>query len=153
VNPALNAEPAERFRQGIDPQPPAAAFYQAARRFRRGRGWLLARQRLGCELQPGLALLRPAQGAAAVAGAGMGRVLGATADPLCRARLLPQIEIALAPATSRARTEQVAAVIGRGVPDPQAASSRRCLRALSLCRDTVPTPLCRACRHCFKCSQ
>ena len=60
----------------------------------------------------------------------MRRVLGATADPLCRARLLPaQIEIALAAGdiegADRACSEfeQVAAVIGRGVPEAIAAQA------------------------------
>ena len=49
--------------------------------------------------------------------------------------------------------------LARDRPDPQAhqagSSSRRghCLRALSLCRDTVPPPWCRACRDCVKCFQ
>jgi hypothetical protein len=84
----------------------------------------------GCEPQPGLALLRLAQGAAA-AGAAVSRVLGATADPLCRARLLPaQVEIAIAAGDIEGanRTcsefEQVAAALGRGVPEAIAAKAR-----------------------------
>jgi DNA-binding NarL/FixJ family response regulator len=53
--------------------------------------------RHGLEPQPGLALLRLAQGRGDAAAAAIGRVLGEAADPLLRARLLPaRIEIALA---------------------------------------------------------
>jgi DNA-binding CsgD family transcriptional regulator len=45
--------------------------------------------RYGCEPQPGLALLRLAQGNGQAAGAAIRRVLGETSDPLKRARLLP----------------------------------------------------------------
>jgi len=127
----------ERFRQGIDPQPPAAAFYQRAE-MHRLRGAFTAAEAdyrrasgFGCEPQPGLALLRLAQGAAAAAAAAMRRVLGATTDPLCRARLLPaQVEIAIAAGdiegADRACSEfeQVAATIGRGVPEAIAARAR-----------------------------
>ena len=51
----------------------------------------------GLEPQPGLALLRLAQGRADAAAAAIGRVVGETHDPLTRARLLPaQVQIALA---------------------------------------------------------
>ena len=53
--------------------------------------------RHGLEPQPGLALLRLAQGRGDAAAAAIGRVVGETSDPLTRARLLPaQVEIALA---------------------------------------------------------
>jgi DNA-binding CsgD family transcriptional regulator len=53
--------------------------------------------RLGLEPQPGMALLRLAQGQGAQAAATLRRVLAATVDPLGRARLLPAIvEIMLA---------------------------------------------------------
>ena len=74
----------ERFRAGIDPQPPAPAFYQRAE-MHRLRGAFAAAEadyrrasRFGCEPQPGLALLRLAQGRKAVAAAAIRRVLGAT---------------------------------------------------------------------------
>ena len=51
----------------------------------------------GLEPQPGLALLRLAQGRGDAAAAAIGRVVGETNDPLTRARLLPaQVQIALA---------------------------------------------------------
>jgi DNA-binding CsgD family transcriptional regulator len=126
----------KRFREGIDPQPPAAAFYQRAE-MHRLRGAFAAAEAdyrrasgFGCEPQPGLALLRLAQGDAAAAAA-MARVLGATADPLRRARLLPAlVEIALAAGdveeAERAcgEFEEFAAVIGRGVPEAIAAGAR-----------------------------
>jgi ATP/maltotriose-dependent transcriptional regulator MalT len=53
--------------------------------------------RFGREPQPGLALLRLAQGNTATAAASIGRALGETTAPLRRARLLPAaVEIALA---------------------------------------------------------
>jgi ATP/maltotriose-dependent transcriptional regulator MalT len=53
--------------------------------------------RLGSEPQPGLALLRAAQGRLDVAAAAMRRVLGALTDPMKRARYLPaHVEIMLA---------------------------------------------------------
>jgi tetratricopeptide (TPR) repeat protein len=53
--------------------------------------------RLGWEPQPGLALLRLAQGRTVTGLAALGRVLGTTTDPFARARLLPaQVEIAIA---------------------------------------------------------
>jgi DNA-binding CsgD family transcriptional regulator len=52
---------------------------------------------LGCEPQPGLALLRLAQGRLDVADAMIRRVLGETEDPMSRARMLgPYVEIMLA---------------------------------------------------------
>jgi DNA-binding NarL/FixJ family response regulator len=53
--------------------------------------------RHGCEPQPGLALLRLAQGNGDAAAAAIRRVLGETSDPLKRARLLPgYVEVMLA---------------------------------------------------------
>jgi DNA-binding CsgD family transcriptional regulator len=53
--------------------------------------------RLGCEPQPGLALLRLAQGDHAAAAAAVRRALGERTEPLKRARLLPAVaEILLA---------------------------------------------------------
>jgi DNA-binding CsgD family transcriptional regulator len=53
--------------------------------------------RAGCEPQPGLALLRLAQGRTDAALAAMHRVVGATSDPLERTRLLPAyVEVLLA---------------------------------------------------------
>jgi DNA-binding NarL/FixJ family response regulator len=88
---------------GADRGPPAAAFYQKAE-MHRLRGEVEAAEdgyrtasRLGREPQPGLALLRLHQGRADAASAAIRRVVGAVADPLERARLLPaHVEIMLA---------------------------------------------------------
>jgi DNA-binding NarL/FixJ family response regulator len=84
-------------------EPPAAAFYRRAE-LHRLRGDVAAADeayrtasRLGLEPQPGLALLRLAEGRTGAASAAIRRILRATSDPLERARLLPaHVEIALA---------------------------------------------------------
>lgn len=93
----------ERFAQGVDPEPPAAALYRQAE-IHRLRGAFAAAEeayrsasRSGMEPQPGLALLRLAQGRTDAACAAMRRVLSTATDPLQRARLLPaHIEIMVA---------------------------------------------------------
>ena len=93
----------ERVSQEIGRNPPAAAFYQKAELLRLRGEFAAAEEayrstaRLGREPQPGLALLRIAQGRTDAACASIRRVVGAAIDPLERARLLPaQIEIELA---------------------------------------------------------
>jgi DNA-binding CsgD family transcriptional regulator/tetratricopeptide (TPR) repeat protein len=84
-------------------KPPGAAFYQQAEIHRlRGEfakaedAYHFASDR-GCEPQPGLALLRLAQGRTDAACAAIRRLMGATSDRLRRARLLPAcLEIMLA---------------------------------------------------------
>ena len=91
-----------RYSQGIEQQPPAAAFYQQAEVHRlRGEfraadaAYRTASQR-GYEPQPGLALLRMAQGRTDAAAAAVRRVVSATTDRLQRTRLLPAyVEILL----------------------------------------------------------
>jgi DNA-binding CsgD family transcriptional regulator len=93
----------ERFAQGVDRNPPAEAFYQRAE-LHRLRGESAAAEeayrsasRFGCEPQPGLALLRMAQGRTDAACAAIRRVLSAATDRLQRVKLLPgHIEIMLA---------------------------------------------------------
>lgn len=83
-------------------EPPVAALYRQAELHRlRGEfdaaddGYRAAAE-LGFEVQPGLALLRLAQGNVEAARVGIRRALGETTDPLRRAKLLPvQAEIAL----------------------------------------------------------
>lgn len=92
-----------RFLDGFDPRPPAPAFYQRGE-MHRLRGDLEAAEddyrrasQFGHEPQPGLALLRLAQGRKDAAIASMRRVMGATNDQRQRVRLLPAyVEIAIA---------------------------------------------------------
>jgi DNA-binding CsgD family transcriptional regulator len=99
-----------RFALGFAPRPPncarfarGAAFYQQAE-VHRLRGEFTAAEAAycnashgGCEPQPGLALLRLAQGRSEAAEAAIRRVLSVTTDPLQRTKLLPAaIEILLA---------------------------------------------------------
>jgi DNA-binding CsgD family transcriptional regulator len=127
----------ERFAQGIDPQPPAAAFYQQAEvhrlkgefadaeeAYRRASQW-------GRDPQPGLALLRLAEGRTDAAAAAIRRVVSATTDPMQRTRLLPAyIEIMLAvddlqeAREACGQLEQVAARFETGVLGAMAAHAR-----------------------------
>lgn len=92
-----------RAPNGVDRKPPAAAFYQQAE-VHRLRGEFAAAEaeygrasRGGCEPQPGLALLRLAQGRTDAAAAAIRRVMSATTGRLERTKLLPAyIEIMLA---------------------------------------------------------
>jgi ATP/maltotriose-dependent transcriptional regulator MalT len=92
----------ERSREA-DRNPPGSAFYQQAE-IHRFRGDFAAAEeayrgasRLGCDPQPGLSLLRLAQGRTDVAAASIRRALNVSTDRLQRARLLPAcIEILLA---------------------------------------------------------
>lgn len=93
----------ERFSRGEEEKPPAAALYRQGE-IHRLRGEFAQAEaayrdaaRLGCEPQPGLALLRMAQGRHEAACAALRRVLDTVSDPLRRACLLPaQVEILLA---------------------------------------------------------
>jgi DNA-binding CsgD family transcriptional regulator len=85
----------ERAERAENPGAAGQARYQEAEILRR-RGDLAAAEdayrdanRYGREPQPGLALLRLAQGDASAAAAALRRALGETAEPLKRARLLP----------------------------------------------------------------
>jgi DNA-binding CsgD family transcriptional regulator len=87
---------------GVVPEPPAAAFYRQAE-IHRLRGEFAAAEeayrsasRMGCEPQPGLALLRLAQGHTDAARAATSRLVTAATDPLRLLRLLPaHIEVML----------------------------------------------------------
>jgi DNA-binding CsgD family transcriptional regulator len=92
----------ERFERGIDPQRPASAFYQLAEMHRLRGEFSAAEQAYrsastwGMEPQPGLALLRMAQGRIEIAAGAIRRIVSATKEPLHLARLLPAyIEIML----------------------------------------------------------
>lgn len=89
--------------QGVDQQAAAAAFYQQAEVYRLRGEFAAAEEayrhagQLGGESQPGLALLRLAQGRTDAACAAIRRVVSTTTDRLQRAKLLPaHIEIMLA---------------------------------------------------------
>ena len=89
--------------QRADRKPPGAALYQQAEihrlcgEFAKAEDAYRTASELGCEPQPGLALLRLAQGRTDAACAAMRRLTSATSDRLRRARLLPaHLEIMLA---------------------------------------------------------
>ena len=93
----------ERCEQAMNRAATGQAYYQQAE-LHRLRGHFPAAEaayrdasRWGRETQPGLALLRLAQGDAGAASAALARALGETAEPLHRAVLLPAcVEVALA---------------------------------------------------------
>jgi DNA-binding CsgD family transcriptional regulator len=93
----------QRFARGVHQPAAAAAFYEQGEIHRLLGEFAAAEEayrdasRRGLEPQPGLALLRLAQGDSEAAAAAIRRVIGETADSLERARLLPAyIEIMLA---------------------------------------------------------
>lgn len=93
----------ERFSRGIEARPPAAAIYQEAEVYRLKGEYTKAEDayrsanKWGGDSQPGLALLRVAQGRADTAATAIRGALGATADRMQRAGLLPAcVEIMLA---------------------------------------------------------
>jgi DNA-binding NarL/FixJ family response regulator len=93
----------QRFSRGTDPGPPGTAVYQEAEvhrlrgEFAAAEAAYLAAGRQGREPQPGLSLLRLAQGRTAAAAAALRRVLGSASDPLQRVDLLSaHVEIAIA---------------------------------------------------------
>jgi DNA-binding CsgD family transcriptional regulator len=98
----------ERSLEGVPLAPPAAAFYRRGE-IHRLRGEFSAAEeayqeasRSGCEPQPGLALLRMAQGRSDAACAAIRRVLSTAAGRLERGKLLfPYIEIMLAAGDAR----------------------------------------------------
>jgi DNA-binding CsgD family transcriptional regulator len=93
----------ERCEQAMNRAATGQAYYQQAELHRLRGGYTAAEaayrdaSRFGREPQPGLALLRLAQGDTSAAAAAVRRALGETAEPLQRAVLLPAfVEIALA---------------------------------------------------------
>jgi DNA-binding NarL/FixJ family response regulator len=110
---------AERLAEADDEQAIGAAAYQQAE-VQRVLGELQAAEdayqlasRWGREPQPGLALLRLAQGRTGAAEAAIRRVLGETGDRLGRARLLPAaVEILLAAGDTGAAEEAAAELAG-----------------------------------------
>ena len=93
----------ERFAEAMNPAAIAKAWYLQAEvqrlsgLFREAEDAYREASRLGLEPQPGLALLRLAQGNGEVAAAAIHRAVSETADPAARAGLLPAyVEIMLA---------------------------------------------------------
>jgi DNA-binding CsgD family transcriptional regulator len=123
--------------QGIDRRAAAAALYQQAE-VHRLKGELAAAEeayrgasQLGVEPQPGLALLRVAQGRSDAAAAAIRRVASTTTDRLKRMSVLPAyIEIMLAAGHAQdahnacRELEEIAASFDTGVPGAIAAQAR-----------------------------
>jgi DNA-binding NarL/FixJ family response regulator len=123
--------------KGVNRQAAAAAFYQQAE-MHRLRGEFAAAEtgfrrasRLGMEPQPGLALLRLAQGRLDLAVAGISRSMTAVIEPLPRTRLLPAyVEIMLAAGETQdahdacGELEQIAASTGARILGAMAAQAR-----------------------------
>ena len=95
--------------------------------------------RHGLEPQPGLALLRLAQGRRDAAAAAIRRAAGETSDPLARARLLPaQVEIMLAAGDAEAAAHacgELAALAGRMPSRALEATAAHAVGAVRLARD------------------
>jgi len=102
----------DRFAKGSSPGPSGPALYQQAEVHRLRGEYMLAEaayraaSEARAQPQPGLALLRLAQGDADSAAASLRRALTETSDPLRRARLLPAyVEILLAMGDTGAASE------------------------------------------------
>jgi DNA-binding CsgD family transcriptional regulator len=127
----------ERLSRGVERGERGDALYQQGE-IHRLRGELApaeeayrAASQLGREPQPGLALLRAAQGNAQGAASAIRRALDATTDPLQRTRLLPaQVEIMLAAGDldqARAGAQELEAIAARfdtGILGAMAAHAR-----------------------------
>ncbi|MEV8093140.1 response regulator transcription factor [Kitasatospora sp. NPDC085879] len=140
-NAAVQARSAcERLTRGFGEFLAGGAFYQLGEIHRLRGEWGQAEEayrqsgQYGCDAQPGLALLRLAQGRPETAAGGVRRALAEAADRPARARLLPAlVEIALAmgdTAEARAAVEElagIAAAFRRPALDAQAAQARAAL--------------------------
>jgi DNA-binding CsgD family transcriptional regulator len=144
--------------QGINRRAAGAAFYQQAEVHRLKGEFAHAEEayrnanRFGLEPQPGLALLRLAQGRTDAAAAAIRRAAGGTADPLKRMSLLPAcVEILLAAdEVQEARNacqelEEIARRFDTGVPSAIAAQA---CAAVDLAEGEAQVAL-RSLRHAF----
>lgn len=133
---------AERF-TGVGREMAAGAAFYRQGELHRLSGDLTAAEdayrsasRLGWEPQPGLSLLRLAQGRTDAATAAMCRVLGETSDPLGRARLLPAcVEIMLVAgdaARARAACDELAEIAEGHPPGMMAAMAAHARGAVEL---------------------
>jgi tetratricopeptide (TPR) repeat protein len=114
--------------QRADRKPPGGALYQRAEihrlrgEFAKAEEAYRAASQLGCEPQPGLALLRLAEGRTDAACAAIRRLVDATSDRLARARLLPAyLDIMLATGAieeARSTTNQFYSAITGSLPLP-----------------------------------
>jgi DNA-binding NarL/FixJ family response regulator len=131
------AERASRRDPKRDPRSTADAFYEMAEIHRLRGDHAQAEDgyrdasRYGREPQPGLALLRLAQGRASIAAAAIRRVVGAAQEPLARAKVLPTyVEIMLAAGEVAAareaadELERIAARFGTELISATAAQAR-----------------------------
>jgi DNA-binding NarL/FixJ family response regulator len=132
---------AEKLLVGVNERDAAPAFYQEAElhrlrgEFAEAEAAYTSASRWGWEPQPGLALLRAAQGRIDAAAAASRRVLGAALDPMGRTRLLPaHVEIMLAAGDleearrSSLELEDLAAKFDREVVTAMAAHARGAVR-------------------------
>lgn len=142
----------ERFEKGIDPQRPASAFYQLAEIHRLQGDFAAAEKayrsasRWGREPQPGLALLRMAQGRIEIAVGAIRRVVSATTDPLQLARLYPAyVEIMLEAgeiADARTACHQLQAIVERFDTGLLGAISAHARGAVELAEGDAQAALC-----------
>lgn len=134
---------AQRFTQGVLNQIACGTALYRQGEVHRLRGELEAAEaayreasRCGCEPQPGLALLRLAQGNAPTAAAAIRRAVGETIKPLKRAALLPAyVEIMLAAGdveTARSAARQLEEIARHQASDALDAMSAHALGAVAL---------------------
>jgi DNA-binding CsgD family transcriptional regulator len=128
--------------EGDESKPPASAFYRQGE-IHRLRGEFAAAEaayrranRRGREPQPGLALLRAAQGDTEAGLAALRRLLAAASDPLRRARLLPALtELALSVgelAQARAAAEELKTIAAEFRTDVLVGKAAQAIGAVEL---------------------
>lgn len=145
--------------QATERKPPAAAFYRLGElhrlkgEFDPAEAAFREASRLGMVPQPGLALLRLAQGRTTAACAAIHRVLETATDPLTRARFIPAyVEIAIAAGhtddAGRA-SEELDAIAAKYPTDMLRAFAAQARGAVELARGNAKEA-CGALRHAFE---